>query len=137
MVDAALKIVSKFAPTKGENEDFPDTCHVGSALFLGPNIRFMCSEQKDTIEQVAYRQFTMSSSLEIEEGHPPDGFRPDVVEYKESTPPWKNNDGTEKVGSNTWIRLAPVLLNDTIRMNFSGTGYAVSPLTEKETWLAF
>ena len=39
MLDSAKKIVKKFA---GDSSN-KDICHVGSALFMGPTIRLMCS----------------------------------------------------------------------------------------------
>ena len=46
MLAAAKNIVKMFAGN-GENKDL---CHVGSALFMGNKIKFMCSNQVDTIE---------------------------------------------------------------------------------------
>ena len=39
MIDSANKIANYFA-----NDSDPDICHVGSALYLGPQIRMMLSE---------------------------------------------------------------------------------------------
>ena len=59
MVEAARKIVKMFAPTAETaptgtpNYTTNEGCFVGSALFLGPQIRLMCSNQigTDTIKQ--------------------------------------------------------------------------------------
>lgn len=45
MLDSAKDIVKMFAGT----EDNKDNCHVGSALYLGPTIRFMCSQLLKTV----------------------------------------------------------------------------------------
>jgi hypothetical protein len=38
------------------DEEHKDICHVGSALFMGNNIRLMCSCQVDTLEQTAWHK---------------------------------------------------------------------------------
>lgn len=45
MLKAALQIVDMFAGEGNES----DVCHVGSALFMGNNIKLMCSNQMDTL----------------------------------------------------------------------------------------
>lgn len=52
MLKSAQKIVEMFA---GDSEN-KDICHVGSALFLGNNIKLMCSNQVDTVEQTIWSQ---------------------------------------------------------------------------------
>ena len=47
MIDSAKAIVARFSPKiagASPSADEMNICHVGSALFLGPNIRLMCSE---------------------------------------------------------------------------------------------
>ena len=49
MIESANQIISKFAPEVKDGEEIPDVCRVGSALFLGPNIRLMCCNKIERI----------------------------------------------------------------------------------------
>lgn len=53
MLKSAQKIVEMFSGSR----DDADMCHVGSALFLGNNIRLMCSNQADTLEQHIFSEY--------------------------------------------------------------------------------
>ena len=52
MLNQAQKIVEMFSST----DTTKDICHVGSALFMGNNIKLMCSAQVDTVEQTVWTQ---------------------------------------------------------------------------------
>jgi hypothetical protein len=52
MLESAKNIVKMFAG----DEKNKDLCHVGSALFLGPQIRFMCFADIAKIEQVVWNE---------------------------------------------------------------------------------
>lgn len=53
MLHSALKIVDMFS----SSDTGKDVCHVGSALFMGNNVRLMCSNQVDTLEQSAWTEY--------------------------------------------------------------------------------
>ena len=66
----------------GENKDI---CHVGSALFLGNNIKLMCSNQVDTLEQVVWSEF-YTDSFDWAEGKESAGFvAPTYYSYADSS----------------------------------------------------
>ena len=71
MLQSALKIVDMFSSSDSEK----DVCHVGSALFLGNNVRLMCSNQVDTIEQSLWAE-RYNYYNNWTEGHAPRGFVP-------------------------------------------------------------
>lgn len=50
MLKSALQIVDMFSG----NDSGSDVCHVGSALFMGNNIKLMCSNQMDTLSQTIW-----------------------------------------------------------------------------------
>ena len=54
MLDSAKDIVKMFAG----DEKSKDTCHVGSALYLGPTVRMMCSAIWDTLSQTVWQMTT-------------------------------------------------------------------------------
>lgn len=62
MIDSATNIIRQFAPTYTKTVSIDEqkeqlkqpNCLVGSALFLGPTIRLMCSQQYGT---ATYKQF--------------------------------------------------------------------------------
>lgn len=50
MLKSALQIVDMFSGNGSKS----DVCHVGSALFMGNNIKLMCSNQMDTLSQTIW-----------------------------------------------------------------------------------
>lgn len=58
MLHSALKIVDMFS----SSDTGKDVCHVGSALFMGNNVRLMCSNQVDTLEQSAWTEYIVKGA---------------------------------------------------------------------------
>lgn len=71
MLHSALKIVDMFS----SSDTGKDVCHVGSALFMGNNVRLMCSNQVDTLEQSAWAMIIDGTRYYMQ-GKPPKNFVP-------------------------------------------------------------
>lgn len=57
------------------DRDSKDICHVGSALFMGNNIKLMCSNQVDTLQQTIWNEKSYDTK-HYAEGKAPKGFTP-------------------------------------------------------------
>jgi hypothetical protein len=77
-----------------------DICHVGSALFMGNNIKLMCSNQMDTLSQTIWSEMR-DTKLSYREGKPPKNH---VVQtyysyYSENDNPYNLVPGPDQGGN--------------------------------------
>lgn len=63
-----------------------DVCHVGSALFMGNNIRMMCSNQVDTLQQTVWTTVENESVSGYSTKREPITYRYSYIGYDENCP---------------------------------------------------
>lgn len=91
MLDQAKKIVAMFAGNGNDEAKNRDICHVGSALFMGNNIKLMCSNQVDTLEQTIWSESKNTVAI-WNRGRAPSGYvAPTYYSYPgvDANCPWK------------------------------------------------
>ena len=91
MLEQAKKIVAMFAGNGNDEAKNRDICHVGSALFMGNNIKLMCSNQVDTLEQTIWSESKNTVAIWAR-GRAPSGYvAPTYYSYPgvDANCPWK------------------------------------------------
>lgn len=119
MLEQAKKIVAMFSGD-GSSAKNRDICHVGSALFMGNNIKLMCSNQVDTLEQTIWNEYYYSHHYQ-EEGKEPKKYDPPTYYLYpglDDNCPWKYSEPDDKgkrrrtntviSGREDWIELKEV-----------------------------
>ena len=117
MLEQAKKIVAMFSGdgTEAKNRDI---CHVGSALFMGNNIKLMCSNQVDTLKQTIWNELYIMFANWIRGKKPKNYKTPTYYRYSglDNNCPWKysepdengrrNRTNTVISGREDWINIA-------------------------------